>query len=209
VWIEDEPIERAHCGFVSLGRVAVCTFGLPEYKVRDGEIGITLFRAVNYLGAGGHANTIVGGAGPYIETPDQQLLGRTYTFRYSIIPHSGDWRADGVQRQAHQHNALFRGFISDRHSGFLAGDKLSFFTLDGRNIMLSSIKQVENEPGAYILRFWNSGDEQEDAQITWLKEPKSVHLANLTEVIQQEMGVGKFTTVTLNPKQIATVRFTV
>ncbi|MGI8904971.1 MAG: alpha-mannosidase [Candidatus Sumerlaeaceae bacterium] len=214
IWIEDEPLELAQQGFVSMGNLAIANFGIPEYEPvvdqRGSTLKLTLLRAVNYLGAGGHGNTMHGGAGPYIETPDQQLLGRTYTFRYSIIPHSGDWKADGVQQQAHQHNALFRGFISDRHAGFLAPEKLSFLQLDGRNIVLSAIKQVDGEPGAYIVRFWNSGDEQEDAQITWLKEPKTIHLANLAEVPQQELNIrnGR-TTVTINPKQIASVLFRV
>ena len=65
LWIEDEPLEAPQNSFISIGRLGIANFGLPEYEIvqRGGETAamLTLLRAVNYLGAGGHANTIIGG----------------------------------------------------------------------------------------------------------------------------------------------------
>lgn len=213
VWMEDMPLERPQQAFVSYEHLAVANFGLPEYEIVPGKgesvLKLTLLRAVNYLGAGGHANTIVGGAGPYIETPQQQLLGRTYTFRYSIIPHDGRLEKNDVQRQAHQHNALWRGYMSDRHSGFLSGSGNSFFEVTGDNIVLSAIKQVENAPGEYVVRVWSSGVKASTAVFKWHRPPHSAQLANLAEEALQELELKDGTAqVEVNPKQIVTVRFT-
>lgn len=219
VWLEDAPLERPQQSFVTLGKLAVAGFGLPEYEVvparggREGEeavLKVTLLRAVNWLGAGGHANTIVGGAGPHFETPDQQLPGRTFTFRYSIIPHAGDWKAAGVQREAHQHNALWRGVLTGRHAGFLPPEGLSFFQVEGENLILSAVKRTEDDSRSYVIRFWNSGDAPGEARLTWMRRPASVALVNLAEEFLEELRLdeGGAVTVSLGAKRIATVRFT-
>lgn len=203
IWKEDEPLERPHQGYVSWGRLALAAFGLPEYEpVRDRKgsvLKLTLLRAVNWLGAGGHANTIVGGAGPHIETPAQQAIGRSFTFRYSILP-----AGPAAQRLAHQHNTLWFGHMSARHAGALPPEQ-SFVQVAGEGIVLSALKQVQGEAGLYILRFWNSGESESTARITWRLKPAKVWRANLAEVRGEELpGDGDFS-LPVNPKEIVSL----
>jgi len=214
IWLEDMPLERPQQAFISYENLAIANFGLPEYEVVEGGdhcvLKLTLLRAVNYLGAGGHANTIVGGAGPHIETPQQQVLGRSYTFRYSLIPHNGDWLKSGVQQQAHQHNALWRGMLSDPHPGQLPPDHFSFFNVTGEGIVLSAVKKVETEPNSYLVRVWNSAEGAKVAKFSWHQQPKAMHLANLAEEIQATLDPATNGTISVEvkPKQIVTLRFT-
>lgn len=212
VWIEDMPIEQPQQDFVSYGNLAIANFGLPEYEISAGDpkiIRLTLLRAVNFLGAGGHTNTIVGGAGPHIETPDQQCINRSFTLRYSIVPHSGDVRKSEVQRQAHQHNALWRGSTTRKHVGFLPGDALTFVRVEGDDIVLSSVKQVDFEPGDYVVRFWNSSEKDRKANVAWFKKPSALWRSNLAEDKLEALEIEKETLpISVGKKQIVTLRFT-
>ena len=121
-WIEDQPRELPVHGFVSLGNLAVAGPGLHEYEVVEGDpavLKLTLMRAVGFLGAAGRPNTIAGGAGPHMATPEQQMIGRTLTFRYAIIPHGGDWRSASVREQGERHAAAWRGTTTGTHHGTL------------------------------------------------------------------------------------------
>lgn len=212
VWMEDMPLEQAQQSFVTYGNLAVANLGLPEYELAEGDpsvLKVTLLRAANYLGAGGYPNTIQGGAGPHIVTPEQQMIGRTLVFNYSLIPHKGDWIVAGVQEQAHQHNALWRCFTTGRHAGQLPADELSFLKIEGENIMLSTVKQVEDQPGEYVVRFWNSGNKSSKAVVKWFRKPVSVHHSNLAEEKLAEIKVKGSTPVglTVKPKEIVTLRF--
>ncbi|MEI7632942.1 MAG: glycoside hydrolase family 38 C-terminal domain-containing protein [bacterium] len=224
VWGEDMPIEQPQQGFMSCSNLAIANSGLPEYEVADpplsrsdlaanepamAAIKLTLLRAVRFLGAGAHPNTIMGGAGPMIETPEQQMIGRTLIFRYALIPHTDDWISAGAQRQAHQHNAMWRGMTTGRHAGTLPAAQHSFFEVSGDNIVLSALKQVENKPHEYVARFWNSGVTTGDAVINWAIRPSSVHLSNLAEDVLEPLKIGRDGTVSVKvkPKEIATILF--
>lgn len=211
-WIEDMPIEQAQHSFVSYGPVALANFGLPEYELADGPepvLKLTLMRAANFLGAGSHPNTIIGGAGPVIETPEQQMLGRTLVFRYSIIPHAGDWEAAGVQREAYQHNALWRGVTVYRHSGVLPPSRQSFVSVKGKGIVVSALKQVDDRPGHYVVRFWNSGTKDSRAVVRWFKAPEAVWASDLAENDGPAVPVGRDakSELVVRPKEIVTIGF--
>jgi mannosylglycerate hydrolase len=212
-WIEDMPLERAQQMFVTYGPLAIANHGLPEYEVVESPVApvvkLTLLRAVNYLGAGPHPNTIIGGAGPMFETPEQQMLGRTLVFRYSIIPHAGDWRAAGVQREAHQHAALWHAMVTYRHGGALPAGSHGFLRVSGEGIVVSAVKQVEQTAGHYVVRFWNSGDAPAKACLSWCRVPAAVWMSNLAEEQGAPVGVGPDgeCCIEVKPKQIVTLRF--
>lgn len=212
IWVEDMPLEHPQQTFMSYSNLAVANCGLPEYEVvqsAESVIKLTLLRAVNFLGAGPHPNTIVNGAGPVIETPDQQMIGRSFTFRYSIIPHDGDWLKAGVHREAHQHGLAWQSIVSGRHAGFLAPEQLSFMDVGGENILISAVKKAETAPRAYIARFWNCGDKASAATLKWFRRPASVHLSNVGEEVLEPIALAADNSaqVAVKPKQIVTVRF--
>jgi hypothetical protein len=210
-WIEDEPLERPCHGWVRCGDLAVLTDGLPEYEIvpRHGNpvLKITLMRAVNYLAAGTHGNTILFGAGPHMETPDQQELGRQYRFRYAIMPlppasaNKLNWM---VATQAAQHQAQWRALTlpslagTDPASAALgtvpavpgsAGSlprSAELLHLSGSGILLSALKPGPR-PHTAVVRFWNSTDHPTVAVLRWLAGPHHrAAICNLSEVEQPE-----------------------
>ena len=64
--------------------VTVAHFGIPSHEIRDNSIYLTLLRGVETLSGDGTK-------GPCIATPDAAEK-RPYTFKYSLLPHNGDWR---------------------------------------------------------------------------------------------------------------------
>jgi hypothetical protein len=206
VWIEDEPLERPMHGWVQCGEIALLADGLPEYEIvsrKDGSsiLKLTLLRAVNYLAAGTHGNTILFGAGPHMETPDQQVLGRRYVYRYALTPADGSMTAlHRVARQAAQHQALWRSVVLPSAAGIVPGsERLGFVpkapnsnhslarqgqlvVLTGAGIHLSAIKPGP-KPGTVVVRFWNALGTDSSATLQWLAGPVAkIERCNLAEV---------------------------
>lgn len=157
VWKEDQPREYPQQSFCDVNDeevgLGVINFGLPEFAVKENRahtICLTLLRAVAYLGAGPFPNTIRGGAGPNMATPGSQCQ-RTFTFRYSIVPHEGG--PLNVQREAHQHNVGVRAFVTGKHNGSLPAEH-SFAKADSKHCILSALKK-EHGTDRIEARVWN------------------------------------------------------
>ena len=210
-WIEDQPYELPVHGFVNLGNLAVAGPGLHEYEVVAGEpsmLKLTLMRAAAFLGAAGHPNTIAGGAGPHMATPEQQMIGRTLTFRYAIIPHGGDWRRADVRDQGERHAVLWRGVVTDAHAGALPPGGHSFVHLEG-DVVVSAVKQVEDTPGHHVLRVWNPGDETVTIRTGLAAGVAAAWLSDLNEdmVAELPLDADRRVRVSVDPKRIVTIRF--
>lgn len=211
VWKEDQPRQYPQQSFcdVSNGQVglAILNVGLPEFQVSEGPeraIALTLLRAVNYLGADGFLNTIMGGAGPFIETPDSQCQ-RCLTFRYALLPHAGDWRAAGVQREAHHFNAGVRCIVTRRHEGELPLT-YSFVSLEGEDVVLSALKRSEDGQ-AVIVRLWNGTEEGRAVSLRLAHPPSRAWLADLRERPLEELPVRDgILPLQVGAKRIVTVR---
>ena len=83
------------------GGLALIANGLHEYEVVPGEepeLALTLLRAVGWLSRD-DLSYRTGHAGPPMETPGAQVLGR-HEFHYSLFFHEGGWEAGGVWRAA-------------------------------------------------------------------------------------------------------------
>ncbi len=81
--------------------LALITAGLHEYELMPGPppvLALTLLRAVGWLSRG-DLRYRTGGAGPSMETPGAQVLGR-HCFRYSLYFHPDGWEAAGLWRAA-------------------------------------------------------------------------------------------------------------
>ena len=64
--------------------VTLTHFGIPSHEIRDNSIYLTLLRGADTLSADGDS-------GPYVPISDAEEK-KEYIFKYSIIPHTGDWR---------------------------------------------------------------------------------------------------------------------
>ncbi|MGB2728796.1 MAG: glycosyl hydrolase-related protein [Halobacteriota archaeon] len=152
--------------------------GTPENEVRDGDVYLTLLRSVLMLSSDGKT-------GPAIPVPDAQEL-RRYEFRYSIHPHEGDWREASSYKHASEFNcSLYALQLATAMNPPL---KRSFLKIEPENVILSALKGAEEGDGV-ILRFYETGGEETDAEITLFREPKAVKVVNLLE--EEDEGVKK------------------
>lgn len=83
-------------GFALLNR------GLPEYEAVPSDegiwLGVTLLRCVGWLSRD-DLSTRYKHAGPPLETPEAQCLGR-YEFEYAVVAHTSDWLEGGIPVEA-------------------------------------------------------------------------------------------------------------
>jgi mannosylglycerate hydrolase len=175
---------------LSDGQRGLCLIsqGLPEYEVLDTprrEIAITLLRAVGYLGAGTELQTTSIGAGPNIATPEAQVQ-RQLSYSLALLPHAGRWDEAEVWRQALAHNnpprALTGGLVKNHLApppGPLPARR-SFLSVEGRNAILSAVKQAE-QGDDLIVRLYNPSAAATQATLHLPFAVRRAQLAGLDE----------------------------
>ncbi len=188
--------------------------GLPEYEVLRGEngaeIALTLLRCVGYLSRD-DMHCRQGHAGPGEAVPEAQCPGR-HTFRYSLIPHAGDYR------QAH---ALAYGFQTDLRALstnarpgplVLSEDKglpttLSFITVEPSTLEISAVKEPE-KGGGLVVRCWNVGSELVEGTLRLWRPFRQALQVNLAEEETTELAHdADAVTLPVGGREIVTVRF--
>ncbi|MBE3518756.1 MAG: hypothetical protein IMW97_00430 [Firmicutes bacterium] len=136
--------------------LAVSTKGLFEYEVIPGkdssELAITLMRCVGYLSRP-DLRLRPGNAGPEIETPGAQCLGR-WDFEYSIYPHAGFWDQARVHAFAQAYQTPPVAFRSEGHGGTpQIPPTAAIFHIDDPNLVWSAVRKTGD--GGLHLRFYN------------------------------------------------------
>jgi mannosylglycerate hydrolase len=184
----------------------VTTRGLHEYEVKkDGTIAITLLRCVGWLSRE-DLTTREATAGPIIQTPDAQCLGRQ-TFFYSVISHRGTWETGKAFVQAMQHQAPMRtvqvldhefatlgewALVSTefkdpvvkksqkplRSSPYPLGQ--SYLSVEPSSVILSAVKRAEDGSGI-IVRFYNTTSQTVEAKLTFYRKITEATLVNMRE----------------------------
>lgn len=211
VWKEDQPKQFPQKSFVSITDgikgLSIANKGLPEYEITpDNEraVAITLLRAVAYLSTS-WKNTRICEAGPIIETPEQQMIGRKLVFNYSIIPHSGTWHEANVQNEAHAYLSGLKAFpvIYNNCSEAILPPEFSMMSVDGKNIALSSVKLCEDGNG-YAIRLWNGSDKDSNARINF-SAPITTYLSNIKEKRLTQLSAGETVDIEVGAKKIVTI----
>jgi alpha-mannosidase len=93
-------------GFVAAGGVALLLDQVTEYELLDGELAVTVLRAVGQISR--NANPWrTEPAGPELPTPGAQCLGRR-ELRLAVMPHAGAWQQGGVldAMERYQHDLV-------------------------------------------------------------------------------------------------------
>jgi alpha-mannosidase len=191
--------------------------GLPEYEALEGAPGegvtvaLTLLRCVGWLSRD-DMHSRRGHAGPAVETPGAQCLGK-HTFEYAIVPHTGGW--EDCFEQAHAFNAPLRAVpakplsapSTSVHSDQLP-PQLSFVEIGPASLVISAIKQAEIGEGL-IVRFYNIVTEEVKGRLKVYKPFAKATLVNLSEQEVEELKGNDQGEVELSVrgKQIVTVRF--
>ncbi len=166
----------------------VANRGLPEVQVLknsqgNAEIALTLVRSVGWLSRDDFS-TRNGHAGPFMETPGAQMLGK-WSYEYSIIPHSGNWQS--AFRHASAFETPLRAIATGSHPGSLP-PSLSFVETTPDTFVVSAVKPAEDGRG-WILRGYNITGEALSVTIKTWKSFGKVELVNLAEEKQSTLKI--------------------
>lgn len=172
--------------------VTLTHFGIPSHEIRDNSLYLTLLRGVETLSADGTK-------GPCIATPDAAEK-RPYTFKYSLIPHTGDWREASSYKEGIAFNmkpiAVHRLSgkkqqknygSNDSTNSFEKSNSISFMSISPKNVILSTLKlpqqghQSIDSNNTVILRIYESEGKRVETTISFRFPIKSASFLNLLE----------------------------
>lgn len=199
-WVEDPTPLMHQRAFTDLSEgkqgLAVLNRGLPSVEVRRAEggtqISLQLLRATGWLSRGDLSTRRVV-AGPMVESPEAQCLGRQ-RFEYAILPHAGEWEAvyplaySYVTPLLLERADTFEGddlremnMTGDdpakaiplpwRRAGPLP-DVLSFLAVEPQALVLSAVRRTADGLGL-LVRAYNISLETVNGRITCCPSPSS------------------------------------
>lgn len=205
-WAEQPVRTRPQHGFTFLedGNLGflLASEGLPEIEARVGGDGtvhlvLTLLRCVGWLSRDDFPAR-KGHAGPQLPTPSAQCIG-TWTFRYSVIPYSGD-RWEAIREAQRFHAPMFAAAASG-----LPGN-LPWVRVESPSFMLTAIKPPEEGEGI-IVRGYNASLEEAVARIAFWQPVREAWRVNLLEQKEEPLTPeGHVLTIPARPREIVSLR---
>ncbi|GAA4573800.1 hypothetical protein GCM10023176_39500 [Micromonospora coerulea] len=125
--------------------------------VTGGEIGLTALRSPAYAW---HAPQPLPADGDY-EVMDQGVQ----RFTYRLLPHAGDWRAAGTVRAAAELDQAPVALLESCHDGPLPQQHCFAAVSDADNVVITVIKQAEEQTGDYVVRGYETAGAAANATI--------------------------------------------
>jgi alpha-mannosidase len=184
-WVEDPRPEVPQRAFtdISKGQIGlmIANRGLPEVEViNDGgekysEIALTLIRSVGWLSRD-DMPIREGHAGPGLETPGGQVLGK-WQYEYAIIPHQGGW--EDAYQQAYAFETPLRSIETGLHEGEIQTQG-SFISYTPSEFMISAVKDSEDGKG-WLVRGYNISSETIQLNLKPLRKFTHAAQVNLAE----------------------------
>jgi alpha-mannosidase len=129
-------------GFVAAGGVALLLDQVSEYELLDGELAVTILRAVGQISRNANPWRIEP-AGPELPTPGAQCLGRR-ELSLAVMPHTGPWHQAGVlaAMERYQHDLVAAPGSAD---GPGAGNgEASGLEVSGEGVVLSCLRRRDD-----------------------------------------------------------------
>jgi alpha-mannosidase len=107
-----------------------------------------------------------------------QSIGE-FNYRYALIPHDGLWEQAGLYNEALAFSAPMHVCQFGKQEGILPLQK-SFVSIDGSNIILSSMKRAE-ERDSIIIRMYNPSEEDSKGKLEIGFDFEEAYMVNLNE----------------------------
>jgi alpha-mannosidase len=138
--------------------------------------------------------------------PDPEADRGHHEFRYSLYPHSGDWKQALTVRRGYEFNYPLHAFQVEAHEGELPPQH-SFFGITGDNVVLTALKKAEGGDGL-LFRFYEWAGKTGNVQI---RLPEGAESASLTNLMETPEGAplsvaNNQVTVPVHPYEIVSVR---
>jgi alpha-mannosidase len=132
------------------------------------------------------------------EFPDPEADLGQHTFSYAIYPHAGNWKEAQTVRKAEEFCNPLQAVILDSipENGTLPPVH-SFLDLGADNLMLSSLKQSEDNPDEYILRCYECHGEPADLNLKG-----DFEIIEATDLLERPLNIP----AKIEPWQIRTYR---
>jgi alpha-mannosidase len=138
--------------------------------------------------------------------PDPQADQGTHRFTYSLLPHTGDWRAGEVVRRAAELNTPL---LAVRGQGTVSGNNgvaPSFVTCDAQHVVLDTIKTAENGDGI-MVRLYEAHNARGPVTLTFGQPVAHAERCNLLEEHASDVAFdGNTVRFRIKPFEIVTLR---
>jgi mannosylglycerate hydrolase len=194
--------------------LAVLSEGLPEHAGHQDPYGLTLaltlLRGVGWLSRGDLC-TRQGHSGPVRRTPEAQCLGR-HTFRYGLLPYSGDPVAADVAHGAGAFDAQPLVKVTEPCGGMLPPWH-SMVSLEPGSVILTALKRSDAD-SRLLVRFYSLAQSVINATVRFGFRVSEIHRATAAERIIKPLDLsadrtecklpvesGEIVTLLLRPEQ--------
>lgn len=158
-------------------RFEVC--GQKWIDISEGNYGVSLLNDCKY----GHSvhgsdmglTLLKSGILPNPNTDQEE-----HTFRYSLYPHTGDWKKARTVEEAYKFNQQAYAVM-----GEALGDQQALVTTDDANVLIETIKEAQDHEGI-IIRIYEYENSRTRTKVRWnLGTLISVEECNLIEEVEQ------------------------
>lgn len=141
--------------------------------VSEGNYGFSLLNDCKY-GHSANENDIALTLLKSSTSPNPEADQETHQFTYSIVPHSGDWRAARIPDAAYRLNVPVTAMTG------CAGELAPFARVDCENVMIEAVKQAQNGSGT-VIRLYESFGQRSHVRLELGWVPGEVYQASLME----------------------------
>jgi alpha-mannosidase len=124
--------------------------GKYSFDIHNKEMSMTVLRSPIYA----HHDPLVPEEDRYYSFIDQGIQ----RFTYSLLPHEGNWETAGTVKRAAELNQKPISIIETYHKGSLP-QKDSFLSVDVENVIVSVIKQAEDNEDLIVRAYETANDE--------------------------------------------------
>ena len=111
--------------------------------------------------------------------PDPTADRGKHSIEYSLYPHKGRLDPADVTRRGYEYNNPLIAVLGEVHKGSLPPSS-SFIKLEPSNLVLTTVKQAEDDK-AWIIQWYEDKGEDAEASLTLPKTPKKVSRSNFLE----------------------------
>jgi len=154
--------------------IALLNRGLPGNNVAENTLMLSLMRSARIQAYAFH-----GGYEPGVSSDSGLEVGKQITFRYAMLPHSGDWREAGVPRAGHEFNHPLIATTAEIHPGPLP-KRWGLLEVSHPNVLVTTLKPGNNK--TTIVRLYeSSGKATPNVTIKLRSKLSSAEESNLIE----------------------------